>query len=236
MLMRSRGFTLIEVLVALAIGAAISLLTYQALSGAITIESRVSAVSEKTNSIQRAWQLLSDDMQHVVARPWVDNLGNAQPAMVGLLGDRLSQSSGVSIGEDNHLIRFVRSGENNFLQQTRSNLSVVGYRITKDDNEPSHQEDSDGYVSLWRDYWRPIDSVDEPTIKSRLLLNEITSIRFRYLSRDSKDTEDQAWITGWPESTSQNDQLPIAVEVTINLKDMGEMIRLFPLIQGEQNE
>jgi type II secretion system protein J len=229
MMKRRRGFTLIEMLVALAIGAGISLMAYQALSGSIQIEQRVNTLSQKTNNIQRVWEYFADDLQHAVARPWTDNLGSAQPAMLGLLGDRQSQSSGASLGEDSHLLRFVRSGENNFLQQPRSNLQLAAYRMTIDDGV----EAEEGNISLWRDYWRPIDSASEPKIKSRRLMENIKSISFRYLSRNSKSTEDQAWITGWPESTAQSDQLPIAVEVTIDIVGMGEVMRLFSLIHTD---
>lgn len=231
-----QGFTLIEVLVALASGAIIALLAYQALSGSIRIEERVNEVTEQTSHLQRVWQFLNDDLQHVVARPWSDYLGNAQPAMLGVLGDRQSQSSLLSIGEDSHLIRFVRSGDNNFFQQSRSNLQVVGYRISRDDENDESREANEepANIRLWRDFWRPVDGSTEPTIKSRLLLDKIKRIQFRYLSADSEDANDQAWVTGWPESASQTAPLPIAIEVTIDVAGFGEIVRLFSLIDHEK--
>jgi len=223
------GFTLIEMLVALAIGAGISLMAYQALSGSIQIEQRVNTLSQKTNDIQRIWEYFADDLQHAVARPWTDSLGSTQPAMLGLLGDRQSQSSSASLGDDSHLLRFVRSGENNFLQQPRSNLQLAAYRMTIDDSV----EVENGRISLWRDYWRQVDSASEPKIKSRRLIHNIKNISFRYLSRNSKTTDDQAWITGWPESAEQRDQLPIAVEITLDIAGIGEVKRWFPLAHAD---
>ena len=238
LLSKKQGFTLIEMLVALAIGAGIALLAYQALSGALNIEERVREVTKKTNSINRVWQVIADDIQHAVARPWTDYLGGSQPAMSGALGDRLAQSSVLSSDNDSHLIRFVRSGEKNFFQQARSNLQLVAYRITEEDDENSDQnEDEDrGKLSLWRDYWRPIDSVEEPNIKSRRLLDGIKTIRFRYLSKNNDRVTDESWIEGWPESSEQNAELPIAIEVTIDLNDIGEVTRLFALIEAEGNQ
>jgi general secretion pathway protein J len=231
------GFTLIEMLVAMAIGAVIALLSYQALDGAIKIESRVSKLTQKMNSVQRVWQFFADDIQHAVPRPWKDNFGNAQPVMIGLLGDRLSQGSGLAVGDDSYLLRFIRSGENNFLDIPRSNLQSIGYRITADEvNEDTIgsivNNDAEPTVSLWRDYWRPVDAVNAPTVKSRLLIDSINSIRFRYLSSDSQTAEDEAWITGWPESKAKANQLPIAIEITVDVVGVGTVVRLFPLVQA----
>ena len=226
------GFTLIEMLVALAIGAVIALLSYQALDGAIKIESTVSKLTQKMNSIQRVWQFFADDIQHAVPRPWRDTFGNAQPVMLGLLGDRLSQGSGLTVGDDSYLLRFVRSGENNFLDIPRSNLQAIGYRITADETDESFADnDAEPTVSLWRDYWRPVDAVNDPVVKSRLLIERINSIRFRYLSSESQTAEDEAWITGWPESKDKNNQLPVAIEVTLDIVGVGTVVRLFPLVQ-----
>jgi general secretion pathway protein J len=226
------GFTLIEMLVALAIGAVIALLSYQALDGAIKIESRVSKLTQQMNSIQRVWQFFADDIQHAVPRPWRDTFGNTQPVMLGLLGDRLSQGSGLAVGDDSYLLRFVRSGENNFLDIPRSNLQAIGYRITADETDESLADnDAEPTVSLWRDYWRPVDAVNDPVVKSRLLIERINSIRFRYLSGESQTAEDEAWITGWPESEDKNNLLPVAIEVTLDIVGVGTVVRLFPLVQ-----
>lgn len=229
---RCKGFTLIELLVALGLGAVIALLSYQALDGAIKIESRVSKLTQQMNSVQRVWQLFADDIQHAVPRPWKDSFGNPQPVMLGLLGDRLSQGSGLVVGDDSYLLRFVRSGEINFLDVPRSNLQAVGYRITADETDGDFANDNtEPTVSLWRDYWRPVDSVNDPVVKSRLLIDNIDSIRFRYLANDSQTAEDEAWITGWPESKDKSSQLPIAIEITLDVVGVGTIVRLFPLVQ-----
>jgi general secretion pathway protein J len=229
---RGKGFTLIELLVALGLGAVIALLSFQALDGAIKIESRVSKITQQINSVQRVWQFFADDIQHAVPRPWKDNFGNMQPVMIGLLGDRLSQGSGLAAGDDSYLLRFVRSGENNFLNVPRSDLQAIGYRITADEaDENLANDNAEPTVSLWRDYWRPVDPVNDPVIKSRLLIENINSIRFRYLSSESQTAEDEAWITGWPESQGKSDQLPVAIEITLDIVGIGAVVRLFPLVQ-----
>jgi general secretion pathway protein J len=234
-----KGFTLIELLVAFVIGTGISLLAYQALSGSINIEQRVKEVTDQTNQLHRVWQLVNDDLQHAVARPWNDYLGNQQAAMLGDLGDKLSEASNFSLRDDSHVLRVVRSGESNFFQLPRSNLQIVGYRLVKNDKD-HHAVDAQGdrqqqeSLSLWRDHWRPVDSATEPTIKSRLLLDNITAASFRYLPKDSQTVNDEAWVSAWPESQQNNDQLPIGVEMTLEILGMGKITRLFSLVKADE--
>ncbi len=228
----TNGFTLIELLVALAVGAGIILLAQQALSGAINTEARVNQSMKSVNGMQRTWQLLGDDLLHAIPRQSVDQFGNTQAAMAGLLSDRLSQSSTLAVNDDSYLLRFVRGGDENFFELPRSDLYMVGYRLTVKEDTGFTADESEGNIRLWRDHWRPIDSANEPNVKRRLLLDNIKTIQFRYLSGNSQTTEDQAWITGWPESVAQNDQLPIAVEVTIDVERIGEVKRIFLLSDG----
>lgn len=232
---KQQGFTFIEVLVASAIGAGIAFMAYQALTGALNIEARVSKVTELTNTINRTWQFLADDVQHAVARPWSDTFNNTQPAMTGAFGDRVSQSADTALSGDSHLLLFVRSGEKNFFQQPRSNLQMVGYRITEEESEEpqavTDEENQPGNLTLWRDYWRPVDAAGEAKVKSRRLLDHIKSIRFRYLPSNIERVTDDAWVNGWPESTAQNAQLPVAIEVTMEVTGFGEIQRLFLVVQ-----
>ncbi len=243
MMNHNRGFTLIEMLVALGIGAAISVMAYQALSGTIRTEERVTEVTKEIEQIDRAWKFIGEDLRHAVARPWLNQFKQPQPAMFGLLGDRQAQSSSISTGNDTYLLRFVRSGRHNLFDRPRSDLEIVAYRIALDDSSDDAENSFDGNsvdgnsaegnIVLWRDYWSPIDSVSEPTIKSRRLLDNITTISFRYLAQNSSSTKDEAWITGWPKTSGASEELPLAVEVTMELKSLGEVKRLFELTASD---
>ena len=220
------GFTLIEMLVAMAIGAGIAAISYRALEGAIRAEEQVFAITQQVDNVDRVFQYLANDLLFAVPRQWVDRSGEPQSAFVGVFGDRLSQSDVVVASEDDYLLRFVRGNRDNVLDYPRSNLVMAGYRLTV-------EEGSDLKV-LWRDSWSPVDAPDEPNMQQRRLLEGIESMGFRYLSGTLTSLSDDAWSSGWPEEdTGVSTTLPIAVEVTLELSSLGKVTRQFNLSVGD---
>jgi type II secretion system protein J len=217
------GFTVVEMIVALAIGAGISVMSYSALDGMIRSDARVSVVVEQVDSLDRVWQYFSSDLIQAVDR---GSAINSLPAMTGVFGDRLAQSDSESLNEDDYLLRFVRGGRNNLLNLPRSSLYEVAYSLSQED-------DTEGQT-LWRDR-RPID-VDQATTevprKKRRLLDGVKSLQFEYLPTTFTQLENSAWSTGWPlQNASQvnSNGLPAAVRVTIETVALGKVVRIFSL-------
>lgn len=227
LLTKFKGFTLVEMMVALAIGAGISVMSYRALDGMIRSDARVSAVIEQVDSLDRVWQYFSSDLIQAVDRgSAINNL----PAMTGVFGDRLAQSDATSLNEDDYLLRFVRGGRDNLLNLVRSSLYEVAYSISQED-------DVEGQT-LWRDR-RPVD-VDEATTqvprKKRRLLDGINSLQFEYLSTTFTQLENSAWSSGWPQQNANqasSNGLPAAVRVTIETVALGKVVRIFSLTVAE---
>lgn len=65
---RQRGFTLLEVMIALTIFAVISTLAWQILDGAMRTSSATDASAAKLNQLQRAWSLMERDFFQLQAR------------------------------------------------------------------------------------------------------------------------------------------------------------------------
>lgn len=218
---QSAGFTLIEMLIALAIGATVAVMSYQALDSAIRAEQRVSAVTEQVDEIDRVWQNMNSDFLYAVPRKWTDRNGDEKSAMIGVFGDRLSQSDVLIASEDDYLLQFIRGNRSNLLNQPRSGLYMVGYRLTQDGD--SNEK------ALWRDSWSPVDGSGDPKVQQRLLLGGIKEMSFRYLPTSFKSLNESAWSTGWPSSDGASQKLPAAIEVTIDSQTMGKIVRRFGL-------
>ena len=221
---RQCGFTLIEMIIAITIGVLMTAAAYRALTSAVDSVEQINEATEQLNAIDRVFQLLSTDFHHAVNRPWVDVYGQQQPAFDALFGDRLAQSGAVVGGVDNWIIRLVRSGWANPLERQRSNLQLVGYRLTQD-------EDDTEKTVLWRDYWAVVDTADVPIVKQRRLLDGIEELQLRFLPADVDNLGDNNWITGWPPRVGKSTPLPLAVEMIITVEGIGEITRIFTFAQ-----
>ena len=114
-----RGFTLIEVLIAMAITAFVSVLSYQALSTALTGIESVRAESERLHEINRAFNVLSRDIRQMTNRPVRDEFGQLASAV---LGGPLARDP----------LRLTRAGWHNSTGAPRSTLQRVAYRLEDD--------------------------------------------------------------------------------------------------------
>ena len=80
---REAGFTLVEVLIAMAITAFVSVLSYQTLSTALVGIESARAESERLHEINRAFTVLSRDIRQLTNRPVRDEFGQVASAVSG---------------------------------------------------------------------------------------------------------------------------------------------------------
>jgi len=214
------GFTLLEVMIALVISGLVAVMAYEALDGASRGAERTNEVMADINQLDRAWQLLDQDLRQVLAPD-----GNNIP----FLGLSL-QSAGANANQ--FLLVFKRRGWVNFANRPRSDLQLVDYRL------------ADGV--LWRDFIpelnRRFEDIDmEREGFHQQLLTGVEDVQLRFLSQDlislngKSELEGQAysdnWLRSWPDDTKADKKpgLPLAVEITLTVKGVGSSARLFSL-------
>lgn len=218
---REQGLTLLEMLIALAITAMVAAMAYGFLSSARVAKESIDEALVTVNSLETVFQLLSTDLHHVVDRQLpaaAAGLGSVDPAPAFMGGEVSRGAANVLLGD--YIIRFVRDGWANPLQQQRSDLQRVGYRWIEGE--------------LWRDYWpernQPLDA--QPT-GTRLLIENLEEIRIRFLPANASELREEAWLEYWPPDTgndaTERGNLPIAVELTLTLEDVGDVQRIFSL-------
>lgn len=221
---RQQGFTLIEVMVAVAISLVIATLAYGFLSSAITAKESSDEALVTVNQLETVFQLLATDLHHVVERDLPSasaGLGSEEPAPAFMGGDSTSRGANYLLGD--YVLRFARDGWANPLQQPRSDLQRVGYRWI------------DG--QLWRDFWpernQPLDA--EPA-GQRLLIDNLEAIRIRFLPFSAKQVSNGPWQDVWPpqDANQQANEgvhrgLPAAVEITLTLEEVGDVQRIISL-------
>jgi general secretion pathway protein J len=109
----SRGFTLIEMLVAIAIFAVASALAYGGLNTLVNARAQIDNRNDRLGRLQFAIGLIERDLRSIADRPVRENFGAERPALDG-------QATNVEL---------TRFGNANSLGLTRAELERVAYRL-----------------------------------------------------------------------------------------------------------
>jgi len=193
-----KAFTLIEVLVAMAIFAIMSALAYGTLSQTLLSAEILNDRMDRLQALQRTMRLLTDDMYQLAPRSVRDELGdNFGPAL----------TTGFQSG---FAIELTRSGWNNPMVLPRSTLQRAAYRI----------EDEE----LIRFHWTVLDRTLSNEPVSVVLLDDVEGLEFRFFLSDGEYTDQWPPLS---QAGAANMRIrPRAVEITLRLVDAGEIIRL----------
>ena len=196
--MRARGFTLLEVLVAVFIFSIVAMLAYGGYNQLARQSDIVESNAARTRMIQSAVQRMAEDFEMIEPRPVREPLGESvEPA---LRSDTRTES----------LINLTRSGWSNPAGVSRSTLQRVTYRLQ--DNK------------LQRAYWNALDRTMSAEPTAATLLDHVRTASFRFMDQN-QSWHDQWPPLGYsgPDAARLR---PIAVEITLDLEDWGKIVRL----------
>jgi general secretion pathway protein J len=139
---QQQGFTLLEILIALAIFAVMSMMAYAGL--AAVLDARASTVprAQQLAQLQTTLYLLNEDLSQVINRPIRDQLGSSEPAF--------------SIGRGNEILVFTRTVPSWSTNSSENNLLRVSYSLEKE--------------ALYRRVWTIPDRTQQTEYRRRKLL------------------------------------------------------------------
>ena len=192
------GFTLIEVLVALAVFGVLSVMAYMALGQTLSNADFLGERMQRLEAIQRTIRYLDSDLMQAAPRPVRDLLGDGyEPAI------RSSYAS-------EYALEVTHGGWTNPAGMPRGTLQRSAYRI----------EDGE----LIRYHWRVLDRTINNEPIATVLLDGVEGIEFRYLTTDGEGSEQ--WPPTGVTGPAGFRLRPRGVEVVLTLTDEGEIRRL----------
>ena len=196
---QNRGFTLVELLVALAIFAILSVLAYGGYNNSVKQNEIARTSMQRLEALQTTMRLLTQDIEQLSPRPVRDVLGDAR--LPALLADR----------RDQNIFSLTRAGWTNPAGLPRPTLQRVSYLL-----------DEDG--KLIRQHYNVLDATlaNEPV--KRELIDRVKSVRLRYMD-GQKQWQDQWPPLNSPPAALARGR-PVAVELKIELEDIGEITRI----------
>lgn len=197
MMTRMRGFTLLELVVAIAIFGLMSAMAYGGLNSVLNTRDHADRQADRLAEVQKAFTLMGRDVTQAVNREVRDNYaGEMLPLLGGSYGSTLLELSS--------------TGRRNPMAQTRSAIQRVAYVL------------ADG--ELLRQSWQVLDRSIDTEAQSARLLTRVKSVELRFMDKDHQWQPQWPGITANPNDPPT---LPRAVEITVELEDWGRLTRIF---------
>jgi len=197
-----RGFSLIELLVALAVFATMAALAYGGLDSIARTRAELGRQQDSFRDLMRGIGLIERDLRQAIARPVRGNYGEALPALIGSSGH----------------IEFTRTGFANPQAEPRPNLERVLYEF--DD------------AALKRGTFPVLDRAPATTPTLATLRSNVESFRLRYLDANNRWSEDWPPPQQAADAPDLLTQLPRAVEFRVTTPDYGEVAGVVELVSS----
>lgn len=214
--MRSRGFTLVELLLAIGISALVAALAYGGISTAAAVSGGMQDEVRRLGELQRALNIIEEDLAQVIPRAITNGYGSEEAAFRGGFYQSV-------------LLEFTRGGVGNPQGLVRSELQRVRYVLAEG--------------RLWRQWWTVLDRVDETRApQSVLLIEGVESLQLDFLPPPAVGAAPQDfssltasgayWESDWNSQRLTADTvapLPLAVDLRLNVTAFGEVRRVIEL-------
>jgi len=199
-----RGFTLLELLVAMFIAAIIFAMGYGAINQGVKNRVELQEQQGKLLELQTAMRVIEQDFVQLAPRPIRQPITGGGPPQPALESSTTTQP----------FIALTRAGWTNPAGVQRPQLQRVAYFF---DNG-----------TLRREYWTVLDPTQASVPVKRDLLTHLKSVSLRFMDIN------KTWQPQWPAVTravgaTDPRGRPAAVEITIETEDWGKVVRIIEI-------
>ena len=198
-----RAFTLLELLIAVAIFALLALATYRMLSAVMQADGATREHEQQVRELVRAMAAFERDVLQAVPRPVRDPFGEEQAAMLGRDGDTTA-------------LEFTRGGWRNPMGAPRSRLQRVRWELSGEQWQ--------------RRYWGVLDQAQDSQPQVQAVLDGVTAFKLRYMDRQGQ--WQTRWPLEDGSERERLEQLPRAVELVLVHRRYGQVRRVLRLPDG----
>jgi general secretion pathway protein J len=195
--MRQHGFTLIEMLTAVAIFAIIGLVAYASLDALLKQQSDLQQAADRFSQLQSAMLILKQDIQQATARPVRYEYGDESPAMV---------FNDVSRQYGTLLLSLTRTGYSLPAPQSHSRLTRISYRLQEG--------------KLQRLVWPVLDRAQDSKPRIQVLLHDVHDLQFRPVVTETSPAAEPGLLK------TPLEQVPAGIELAIDVDGIGSIRRL----------
>jgi general secretion pathway protein J len=196
-----RGFTLLELLAAMAVLAILGALAFRGLNSVLDAEARLQAESRRWSDVSLLFSQLSEDLAMAVERTARDGAGRASAAL------RLHAAAGESATADDPQLVLTRLGIGEGAA-AQSAPRRVGYRL------------SEGTLQYL--VWPALDSAPGVSPEAHDVLEGVAELKLQALDHDGR------WADAWPDARSPA-ALPRAITVRLVLSGGETITRIVAL-------
>lgn len=196
------GFTLIEIVIALAVFAVVGTMAFTGLNAILKQQSDLQERSDQIKNLQLALKYLERDISQIIPRAIRDQYGDPQPAFSA---------------DENSIMSFTYSGWRNPAGLSRSHLQRVAYEV--DTNEDTSKQE------LIRHSWNRLDGAIIEDARSIPILEDIRELEWKFLNQGA------VWESRWPPLNTDPNSAPMprAVSVSFNVEPWGKITRIIAL-------
>ncbi|MDD7805223.1 MAG: type II secretion system minor pseudopilin GspJ [Endozoicomonas sp. (ex Botrylloides leachii)] len=211
----SKGFTLLELMIAIFIFAMVSMAAYRLLDSATQIQRVADDLLGASDKLAQTQAIIEADMLQIAPRPIRTEFGDTELAIC-------------TPYKNGFLIEFTRYGWKNTLSRNRSDLQRVAYGFEQG--------------VLERYYWTELDRAPEPRRIKQSILKDIRSIRFQFLDQENK--WHSYWPPVQPSqryainknTEKSNIIIPKSIHISIEHEFYGRMDYRIPQADSDNNE
>ena len=206
---KQQAFTLLEIIIAMAISALIGVGAMTLLDDATIAHKNIQKQGNRYNQIERALLFISNDIQQLAPRQFRNEFGEKKN---NLFSDDINGSTQLS---------FTRLGRRNPAGLARSNLEKLSYLVEEE--------------KLKRISYAYPDGMNMDQGLNRTLLDDVETLEVNFFDGESWN---DFWPIDTNIETAENssvNDLPVAIKISLQLKDIGLVERLY-VVSDKRNK